>query len=169
MARQHTSKQTLESKQVVAKARANANAVCWWCGERPLSKRNKYGGRFELWEADHISPTVKGSPLAAACQRCNRGRHGKMVDSMAIQRLCHSPNVVLHINATHKLKHNNDVGLAVAEWLKSASIKVFGNANHVDIILSASPSKKMTREDENGKVCDAWYENKLAKEAGLAV
>lgn len=160
-------KKTPEAKQIVAAARNNPAAVCWWCGDRPAKKANKHGGKYEPWEADHISPLVPGSPLAAACQECNRGRHGRLPDRKAIQRLCHSPDVVRHVAARDRLRHGGDTGKAVEEWLLDASRRFFGNANHINEILAATASKKMTDLDERGYIVDCWRENKLAAEANL--
>ena len=63
---------------LVQTAEADPLVRCWWCDSRPLNRK---------WQADHICPTQRDSPVIVACQRCNRLRQSLVPTMQQWQRL----------------------------------------------------------------------------------
>lgn len=164
MHRHHTSPQ---GKLMLTTARRNPHTICWWCGSRPKPAKTVKGNLYIPWEADHIAPVVKGSPLSATCRKCNRARPGVLPDRKAIQRICHDPNVLRVVNPADRIKYGNSMSRATTEWLKAASRHYFKTERHIDIILAASPHRRIIRHNERGNPVVAQPEYELAMKSGL--
>ncbi len=86
MGKQHKNDYYSKYRFLLRAAERNPKIICWFCGQRPRI--------YSRWNLDHIIPDAPNSPIALACSFCNKGRAGIIPDSIQLQRLLYSEDVL---------------------------------------------------------------------------
>lgn len=138
-ARPQTPRSRNLSRLLRTTAQLSPAAVCWWCGRRPHNNQ---------WDYDHICPSVKVSPGVAACQRCNRSRHGKVPSAEQIQRLLYDDGVIREIG-----------GAEIRQWLRDTAEVVLGDPEQYDLLIAYTWGRPILINGKHHKAANKTFES----------